>query len=570
MASGISTLGAGSGLELQSMLEQLREIDEQLINEREAQIVGLESQLNEFAEVNNSLLSIKSQALGLSLSGTYLGRTATSSAENVLTATVASGAAIQNIDVVVDQLAISSSWLSAAGQEASTASVNVPTQQQSSAAIADPANYISVDDTLTLTYGTGAGLQTIEVALTAGMSLGDVVQAINEDDDNGGAGSPSLYLTAEDYVDGADHYLKITASPGGIGEENRVMVIDPLVDDTLVAPDKEMTIGLGADSFTVTVAADTTLSGLAELVNDDSANPGLTASVIDDGSGATPYFLSLIAENSGEDYRISITGQLDDLVMEEKQGAGGASLNAMLTVGGIDYQRQTNSVDDIISGLTLNLEDAGSSRITVAGTDEVATMVVAMVTAYNDSVQQLAGKTGYDSETEEFGSLARTTLRSLVADLQTLMTSEAGGDSEGDINSLYDLGMEFNRDGTITIDEDVLSSAIADHGAGVEAFFLGDVDQDIEGFADKVNDYLRTLTSSMGQVQAEEDAARSRISDLELTIERESGRLDKKYRTLTQQFIELDRYMNQMTSISEYLTGQFSSLSRMWGSSSDN
>lgn len=571
MAGGISTLGAGSGLELQSMLEQLREIDEQLIDQRQTEITGLESQLNDFTEVNNSLLAVKSLALDLSLFGTYLGRTASSSNEDVLTAAAVSGASIQNVSVDIAQLASRSSWLSSQGKESSDDSVNIPTVQQSETAVADPANYISADDTLVVTYGTGAGLQTIEVDLVAGMTLTDVVQAINEDDDNGGVGNPSLYITAEDYVDGADHYLKISASSGGIGEENRVMIVDPPGDDILVAPDKEMAIGVGADSFTVTVAADTTLAGLAVLINDSSDNPGITASVVDDGSGSDSYFLSLVADDTGEDSRIDVSGQLVDLVMEEKQGAAGASLNAELTVDGIDYQRQANTINDILTGVTLTLNNDGLSRVTVAGNDdEVAAKVVSLVTAYNDTVQQLVEKTGYDSETEEFGPLAGTSIRSLVSDLQTLMTNEADGDSEGDVNSLYDLGMAFNRDGTITIDEDVLNSALADHREGLEAFFLGDADLDIEGFADKVNDHLRILTSSAGQVQAEENAARSRITDLELTIERETDRLDKKYTTMTQQFIELDRYMNQMTSISEYLTGQFSSLSQMWGSSNNN
>ncbi|MCK5229874.1 MAG: hypothetical protein KAR13_06395, partial [Desulfobulbaceae bacterium] len=68
----------------------------------------------------------------------------------------------------------------------------------------------------------------------------------------------------------------------------------------------------------------------------------------------------------------------------------------------------------------------------------------------------------------------------------------------------------------------------------------------------------------------EKSAAQTRISDLELAIESETDRLNKKYDLMAKQFIELDRYMNQMTSISSYLTSQFDSLSKGWGGTGSN
>ncbi|MCK5230541.1 MAG: flagellar filament capping protein FliD, partial [Desulfobulbaceae bacterium] len=110
-----------------------------------------------------------------------------------------------------------------------------------------------------------------------------------------------------------------------------------------------------------------------------------------------------------------------------------------------------------------------------------------------------------------------------------------------------------------------LAGAIADNAAAVQSFFLGDDTNEITGFANLVNDRLRTLTAGDGQIEAEKTGAQERISQLELTIESETDRLNQKYELMTKQFIELDRYMNQMTSISSYLTNQFSSLSKGWG-----
>ena len=123
--------------------------------------------------------------------------------------------------------------------------------------------------------------------------------------------------------------------------------------------------------------------------------------------------------------------------------------------------------------------------------------------------------------------------------------------------------LEFDEDGLITIDEEVLAAAIAAAPDSVSAFFLGDEDAEITGFADTVNAYLRVVTSGTGQVEAEKTAAQTRIDDLELTIEAETERLDKRYEILTRQFVELDRYMSQMKSMGDYLTSQFDSLGSM-------
>jgi len=342
-------------------------------------------------------------------------------------------------------------------------------------------------------------------------------------------------------------------------------------DASVAAADDLFKYEVDGEEYTVEVESGTTLSELAALINDDESNPGVTAQVIDDGDPDNPYRLVLQADDTGEDNRISITMQLDALALAEVNGAGGGSLNAEIEVNGITYQRQTNSsISDVISGVTLNFHQEGSSSsIVVASNDTAAIdMITGLVEAYNDAVQEIQANVAYDEETEAFGVLADTTIRDLAFDLQNLMTQTVQADADGDITSMFDLGMTFNQDGTISIDGEVLAAAVANNPEGVQAFFLGDEDEEITGFADLVNDQLRTITGSTGQVEAEKTMAQARIDDLELQIEAETERLDKRYELLTKQFVELDRYMNQMTSMSDYLSGQFESYSSMWSGSS--
>lgn len=462
MATGtISSLGVGSGLDLNSMLTQLRAVDDQVVTSKKNEVTALETQLNEFTVVNNKLLTMKSAAFDLSLSTTFLARTATSSSASVLTATVADGTAAQSTGVTVGRIATKSTWMSD-GKAATTSSVNATGSSQ---------NFI---------YRVG-----------------------------------------------------------------------------------------GVD-ITVAVPNGTTLSGLTYLINNGTGNPGVTASLINDGVGTTPYKLVLKADATGSDQEITVTepDQLPDLTMT-MQGQTGANLNAQITIDGVSYQRQTNAINDVLSGITLNLQGAGISTVSVANNDEaVKNTVVDFVTAYNDAVQEVVKNTGYNEDTKDFGMLARTTLRDLPYALQNIMTSQVTADSAGLVTTMFDLGLEFNRDGTITIDEAVLSAAISSVPDSVSAFFLGDSTAGITGLGDKVNTYLREVTSGIGQIAAEKTAAQARIDDIQLQIENMTARIDKRYDILTKQFVALDQYMSQMKSMGNYLTGQFDSLSSMLSGSS--
>ncbi|MFZ5764265.1 MAG: flagellar filament capping protein FliD [Thermodesulfobacteriota bacterium] len=567
MAGAITTLGVGSGIDLQGMLEDLRKIDQQVVNRKQTEITRFENRLTGLSTVNSKLLSLKSAALKLSLSGSFLGRSVISSDEKVARATVLDGTTAQTLSLDVTKVASRSSWLSSAGMADTGTSVYVPVSAESGSGVADPAVDIvaRAGETLDITF---AGADTISLAIAGDMTMNDLVTAINSHVDNVGGGDNGRLVTAETYELNGETFLRVKSDvSGGTGETNRVAISETLADLDFAAPDKTLFYKVGdGDVVSIAVAADTTLAGLADLINGAADNSGVTAKVINDGDAATPYRLSLQSGTTGEAGRISFLSQLPDMLMAEQEGAGGASLNAQFAVDGVNYQRQSNTVSDIVSGLTINLEKAGSATITISKNDEaIREMVESLVTAYNAALTEIKTTTGYDSETEEFGVLARTTVRDLPYTLQRLMTSSVLADGTGAIRSLFDLGLEFNRDGSISLNEEMFDQALADNPDGVSAFFLGDSDRNIEGFADRVNDQLRYITGAGGQIEGEKSSAQVRITDLKLKIEQETNRLDKKYELLTKQFIELDRYMNQMTSLSGYLANQFDSIAKAWG-----
>jgi len=352
--------------------------------------------------------------------------------------------------------------------------------------------------------------------------------------------------------------------------------------DSITTADSKFSYTVGDDTINVDVAAGTSISQLAELINEDSANPGITASVIDTGESSNSYKLFVQADSFGDDHKIDLVAVPELMSMTRQQGDG-ASLDAQLKIDGVTYQRGSNTINDVMSGVTLTLRSVGSSTITVDDNSEgLKDKIVDMVEAYSALDQELRGNTEYDSETEEFGVLHGTTLRDLPYELQDLMSTVNIADTTQKVSTLFDLGFEFVREGTLTdedgnskegtikIDEDVLLAAIKANPDEVRAFFVGDSDRDIEGLADTINNRLRTLTLGTGVVEGEKSAAQEKIDNLELTIEEDTARLDKKYENLTQRFVALDIFMNEMTSMSGFLTGQFDSLKDGWSGGSSS
>ncbi len=454
MAGSISVLGLGSGLQLQDILDQMREVDEAPLKTLEDQKSRLNDQLTEFDELNSAMFDLKDKVMTLGLQSSYIKRQVSSSNEDVITASVSDGASVGSVDVTVVRLARASSW------------------------------------------------------------VGDAV-------------------SSEDFV---------VNSTGG--------------DETLT-----IHVGDGAP-IDITVPDQTTLSGLADLINDAADNPGVTARVVDTGDASNPYRLMLTADQYGEEHRIYIDNQLSGYTISELQGAGGASLNAELVVDGLTYERSSNTgITDIIPGVTLDINDVGTATISVSEDhSDLKQTIMDMVEGLNDIVNKLTQDSQYDEDGNPGLLTGVSSAISVKSELISLFSTEVEI-TGNDISTLYDLGLEFDRNGNITIDETKLDQALSDDFDAVKKFFLGDEENGVTGFADTVNDRLREMTSaSTGIWATEKNAAQNRIDRIDAQIESTKERLDRKYELLSRQFAELDKFMSAMQSMSDYLTQQFNAL----------
>ncbi|MBF0211026.1 MAG: flagellar filament capping protein FliD [Desulfamplus sp.] len=233
-------------------------------------------------------------------------------------------------------------------------------------------------------------------------------------------------------------------------------------------------------------------------------------------------------------------------------------LNAQFTVDGIDYQRQSNNeITDVVSGISLDLKETGSSSFNVdSDFEKVQTNLEEIVSTLNTLITDTKSKSKYDINTKEKGILfGESSVLRISEDIKTLMGQKF--DTGGEISTLYDLGLEIEKDGTLSINTTTLQKAFSSNSEDVIKFFTGDSEKKRDGFGDMLYEKMTKYTGSTGLMTVEIDTAQARISKMDLEIQEDTKRLDQRYESLTKQFVKLDSFMSQMKSQSSFLDMMF-------------
>lgn len=227
----------------------------------------------------------------------------------------------------------------------------------------------------------------------------------------------------------------------------------------------------------------TTLVELRDALN--SAGAGIAAAIVNDGTG---YRLAISSNFSGTDNTLKITVEdgdgnntdasgLSQLAFDPSSGAkqlseSQAAKNALLSIDGISVVKSSNIVSDAIDGVSLTLLKLGSSSLSVApDRSGIKTAVEGFVKAYNDTNATLRELGGFNPETKVAGPLqGDPALRAAQSQLRAII----GGSiryTSGTLTNLSQLGISFQRDGSLQLDGSKLQAAIDREPNGVAALF---------------------------------------------------------------------------------------------------
>ena len=359
---------------------------------------------------------------------------------------------------------------------------------------------------------------------------------------------------------------------------------DTLVSDQLAQSGTDISnaSGIGTSTFSVTIngkatninvnvnsgdSNSTVMSNIAAALN--AADIGVNASVVNDTNSTAR--LVFTSENSGSENAINVADVTGNLLQDvgwtssvisgrtaSTAKAGGFvnslvnSLDANFTLDGIPITRSSNTVNDVLTGVTLNLEGTqlltdDPITLTIApDTSAIQSTVQNFINSYNtliSSLNQNMTDTTSSSSSSSSGSSSTTVTRAPLAgdvtfmnlqmSLQNILMSPVSSAKNGNPNSLNAVGITLNSDGTLSLgDQSTFTSALTSNPAAVSDLFNstngvavqldslvksfsqpgGVMDQKINGSQDQINSMNDMISSMQSSINIQADAMRSQFT----------------------------------------------------------
>lgn len=395
---------------------------------------------------------------------------------------------------------------------------------------------------------------------TLGTDLSTLTTAMQSLTDFDGVMSEKQGSSSDDTV------LELTSASTSAIAGSHTIVVNTLAQtssdysDTIANAGDTLSGSLTIQGQTITVDSDSnTLASLASTIN--QADIGVNASVITDTSGSR---LSLVSASSGAAGQLSITSNLSDATTSTAIGfnVGQTGQDASLVVDGVALSSASNTVTNAIPGVTFQLLSTSASptssvqvQITNDTTD-IATAVNSVVTAYNAVIADINGQEGNDSSGNPEPLFGDPTLSTLQNQLTSALL---GGTASGSVSSLTQLGIEFNQDGTLSLDTDTLNTELNSNFSDVVGYL-----QNAKSFGQTFVTTLNNLGTqapngaiylAQQQNSAEEAALNLNITNEDALLATEQTNLTTELNTANQVLQSIPSQLDEVNELYSAVTG---------------
>ena len=333
--------------------------------------------------------------------------------------------------------------------------------------------------------------------------------------------------------------------------------------ETAVLGAGTLAIGLGASSFSITVAGDTTLAGVRDAINKASDNPGIKATLIKVDSGSQ---LVLTSDKVGAANVISIaatdTDALDGNDLNRLATASLTSIqtasDAIIYVDGQKVTKDSNSLSDVISGVTIALKKADplkTETLSISLDKESAkSKVNDFIKAYNSLASTMSSLSSYNAETRQAARLfGDSTLRGVQNQIRQVLTNPVQGVAGA--STLAEIGIKTNKSGVLELDSTRLDGVIASNFEAVSQLFASG-----NGLAARFDDVLKNYLSSDGALSSRVDGVNKQIggiTDQRGKLNLRLTAIEARYR---KQFTAMDALLGQLQGTGSFLTQQLANL----------
>lgn len=329
----------------------------------------------------------------------------------------------------------------------------------------------------------------------------------------------------------------------------------------------------------VEFAATDTLQQVVDKIN--AAGVGVIASIINDGSGSSPFRISFTARGSGTVGRTIIdTGGFDLGLSRLTRGD-----DAVVFFGASDpaeavlLTSSTNTLDNVVQGVTIDLAGTSTSPVELVVTRDSAAIEKAIsdfVEAYNGVLDTIRKYDVFDSETETRGVLLGDTAVGAVRNtlLRTIQGTALG--VEGPYQRLFQVGVRIGSGAKLEFDRERFRGAFESDPANVEALFAANrlaPREPVEvapgvtvantsetfsqlGVAEQIEQLVNSLTNSVdGALTNRGRTLDTQVRLQERRITAMDAQLANKRTKLSRQFLAMEQTIAQLQSQSSALQG---------------
>jgi len=324
------------------------------------------------------------------------------------------------------------------------------------------------------------------------------------------------------------------------------------------------TLGAGGTTFTadperaqvdITIADGATLAQVRDAIN--AADAGVTASLVADGIGQR---LMLRSADTGAAQAFSLVGadagtdpssQLSALSFDPVSGSGmqrtQTASDASVKVNGLTVAAAGNRLGGVIENVTVEVRRVTTAPIDIGVTSDAIALRESLdgfVKAYNELNKLIADQTRYDPATKSAGPLQGNQSAVRVQQRMREMLRTTIGD--GPSNSLNAIGLELQRDGSLSVNESKMTKALALPDK-LQAFFaaVGETPEQ-GGFSGRLSASIGSLLDPEGTLPAVTDSLKARQRSAEQQQERLEARLAETQKRLMRQYTALDANLSRI------------------------
>lgn len=368
--------------------------------------------------------------------------------------------------------------------------------------------------------------------------------------------SDLIEITSTDNPDFGSFDVEVTR----LAEYHKISSSEILSTDTFGGTTGDsISIQVGSDvanTIKVDLGTARTLAEIRDAINNDADNPGVRATLVNGDNDLQKLVLTAQEMGSANELTLSYGGAINSstLGLQTVNDIGGdpALLDAQFIVDGFTITRSSNTVSDVISGVTfqLNDEEPGTiARLSITrDTGKFESLVKSFASAYNKLISSL--------RSQRDGALGSDNLLlSIESQVKNILNTPA---TSGNLGTLTELGLSIDKDGVMSLDAETYSSVTgsATGYADVAQLFAAED----YGFASRMVSLAKSWIGSDGIISARTDGLNQRIDDLtdkQASIERNLTLVEARYRA---QFSALDILVAQFQNTGTYLSSQLDQL----------